>query len=180
MSARFGRNQRRKLREALAAETVRRERAEAERNRANIALRRLESDMDEWAGRIAALLGPKSAFAREMIEEGIDARWFEDLTSGGLPMMLDPHRPFVGFSSMPPANMAHKLIEAFAITANAETDDLDRRVRFIIRGPDGARAMMCDQRTLYDLRRGPGDMELKRWLLERLVAPWMRDAKGGA
>lgn len=179
MSARFGRNQRRKLREEVARrdEEIERLGAVAREHYDRMvrhlrARERAEGEMVEWAARIVGLLGPTSAFAREVETMGIDAGLFEQLAAG-LPMRVEcpgveSLRPDVGSLVM----QAAQLIETFACYAEHENDQTSYRRRFEVTGPDGRAALVMDERTLQTLKRH-GDREMLRYLMRQLLAPWM-------
>lgn len=184
MSARFGRNQRRKMRESHAAELAMQamllrmnHAALVDESAALIKERqarlRLESELATWAQRIVNILGTDSAFARKLIEKGVDPSLFK-LIAEGSPMraLIDPPMRAPMREEPMPLNMASKLIDLFSIHASAEIDTIAFRRRFLIRGPEGAVALMMDERTIYNLTRG-GDDDLARYLLDAMITPWM-------
>lgn len=180
MSSRFGRNQRRKMREEIAKrdrEISRLEAVATEHYERMLAEKRkriaTEGDLQEWARRIADLLGTDSAFARELVEKGVDPGLFRSIVEMGNPMRGEIPRPLMPFSDEPiPVSMAAKLINLFSIHATIDRDQIAHRRRFLIRGPQGARALMMDERSIYNLSRS-GNNELARYLLAELVAPFM-------
>ena len=181
MSRRFGRNQRRKMREEIAthAMLLRQSQASlASESEARLKEKRkrleLAGDLQEWARRIADLLGTDSAFARKLIEKGVDPSLFRAIVEMGNPMRGEIPRPLLPFAPDDPipVNMAAKLIDLFSIHASIDRDQIAFRRRFLIRGPQGARALMMDERTLYNLCMS-GNNELARHLLHELVAPFM-------
>jgi hypothetical protein len=184
VSARFGRNQRRKMREAhdrelgLQAMLLRQAQASLAsesqgRLKEKHARARLEIAMSEWARRIVSLLGPDSAFARELIEKGVPPGLFASVVEQGHPMRVKPPQPLLAIPDEPiPVNMAMKVIELFSIHAKAENDEISYRRRFLIRGPDGARALVMDARTIHQLTRN-GDSELAHFLITELIVPFM-------
>lgn len=180
MSARFGRNQRRKLREDVARrdreiarlESVARDHYDDKmrhlRERA-----RVEGETAEWAARIVSLLGPESAFARELASLNIDAGLFQRLVDG-LPTRLD----CTGLEDLRPLpkpmlNAALTIVEGFACYAGHERDLARYRRRFEVVAPDGRRVLVMDDRTVHALRQG-GDRELLRYLMGQLLLPWAR------
>jgi hypothetical protein len=188
MSARFGRNQRRKMREAHAAELAMQamllrmsQAALADQSEAyhrekgkRVAL---EQELTEWARRILLLLGEDSAFARHMAVTKVHAPVMAS-AKAGRPMRLNQLPPLASLvSSGPvPLRVALQTVEAFAVFAEARRDDLAYRVRFLIEGPDGARALMVDQSTLYRLRDG-SEAGLRRYLAEALVDDYLAASK---
>jgi hypothetical protein len=179
MSSRFGRNQRRKLREEIACRDRECERLTAvarghyddmiEEVRAR---GRTEGEMVEWASRIVALLGPTSAFARELVTLGVDAQQFASLASG-LPMRVeDPGIESLRPSTAAVVEMAKRVVEVFACYAGHETDHTSFRRRFEVVGPAGRAALVMDERTIHDLK-SHGDRELLRYLTRQLLGPWM-------
>lgn len=175
MSRRFGRNQRRKLRDEVARLEAVSSGHYADKLTYLRRLERAEGEMVEWADRILTLLGPNSAFARELNRLGVDAGYFANLLEG-MPMRLEAP----GVTSLRPrtaeaVRIAADVVEAFAVYAVHEDDFLSRRVRFEVAAPDGRAAIMMDHQTLH-LLRGRGGPELKRYLMNRLLGPFMADA----
>jgi hypothetical protein len=191
VSARFGRNQRRRLRADIAAldrevtrvGEVAKEaiaRAEDRAGKAERAFTRLQADMTEWAERIVAVLGEKSAFARDVAVVGVDqAMW--NAVSDGRPYRVAPIPvPTLRDFDKPVSPMtAYRTIDAFAVAVEHARDELHYRTRFLIRwngSDDDAQALMMDERTLYEMRRTQNE-ELAHYLLKRLVEPWMATGK---
>lgn len=181
MSARYGRNQRRKHREELAARDREVTRLEAvasehwEKTRQQLRHRaKLECEVIEWATRIVDLLGDDSAFAKDMPTRRIDAGLFSAVSDG------QPYRTRATGRFVHPLNPSHvvafdtaqHIIDTFAIRAGQDADIIQLRRRFILQGPRGQRALMMDERTLHNLQ-SRGNVELQRWLLDQLVKPWM-------
>lgn len=149
MSARFGRNQRRKLRAEVAARD-----AEVARITAVAAghfdrvryladkVRDQDREVVGWAERIIALLGPESAFTRRMARRVVDPIEFGRVTDGGGPLRLFPREP-LDFRHPVDAKLietARHMVDAFAVWARADRDDLRYRSRFEIVSPrDGGR-----------------------------------------
>lgn len=184
MSRRFGRNQRRRMREeiALQAMLLRQTRASLEsesagrlkEKRARVAL---EHEMAEWAERIASLLGPESAFAREVSEMGLDPGLFHSVAHEGRPLAVEPRSTLTRVAGGMTMREAREIIDLFATTATPERDGAAYRWRFLIRGKDGAAALMMDERTIYTLKRN-GDRALRDHLVRQLVEPWMEGRVG--
>lgn len=182
MSARFGRNQRRKLRAELdlQAMLLRQTRASLEsESKARLEEKRrriqLEGEMGEWASRIVALAGPHSAFARELADEGIDGSLFGFVVDEGGAFRWSPRGPLVRPWSGPPAmiDVCRHVVDLFAVGGYVERDDFAYRTRFEIKGPDGRAATVMDERTLQTLKRTE-DRQLQRYLLAQLIEPWQR------
>lgn len=183
MAKRFGRNQRRKMRNQIAArdaiiEALKQTLAEqVERTaKARAELTALEASMVDWADRIVALLGPDSAFAREFGDKLMDGDTFDALVSARLPLRADCRPAFTPFRLMEPrmVQMAEDLIDLFATYVRAERDNILMRRAFFIESPSGSRALMADERTLQTLRaRGSGP--LTRYLIDGLIAPWLKE-----
>lgn len=184
MANRFGRNQRRKLREAHAAELslqamrLRQAMASLDSERAarieeKSARIRLETEVSRWAERIANILGRESAFARELVAKGVTQELFSSVAAGR-PMRGEVKQPLRPISprSCVPFGEARKLIDLFSIQARTDAVTLSSRLRFLIRGPNGDVALMMDRQTIDNLTKS-GDTELAYYLLEVLIMPWM-------
>lgn len=182
MSRRYGRNQRRKAREQIALQLGEIGRlghiaSEHYQEKLRERTRRLsvEREMVDWAARIIALVGPDSAFAREMSTMGVDAQIFEAVALKGGPFRVDIGDPI---SRLGPTaegeliNASRMILDLFAVTTLIDKDGLRLRQRFMIQGPDGGVAVVMDMRTLHRLLER-GDPGLARHLLESLVKPWM-------
>lgn len=186
MSRRYGRNQKRRHREEQAALTreIARLTAVASDHWTRMASERaqrlaVERELVEWAADIVNLLGPESAFAREMHAEAVDARLFEAVAVRGGPYQAAVDTPLDRLgptTELATIGMARKVVRLFATYAGMETDGAALRRRFIIVDPSGAQAILMDERTLY-LMRKHGSATLARHLLERLVVPWMGAAE---
>lgn len=182
MSRRYGRNQRRKAREAqqLLEMLLRQTRASLQHEsetRLREKRRRLEVERDlvDWAARIVTLLGPDSAFAHKLSSEGVNASLFEAVALQGNPF---PVLPDQRLDWLPPerealmVQSASKVVNLFAVYAGIRTSQVFQRYRLELLGPDGAAALAMDAETLRRLRAA-GDPSLARYLLEALVKPWM-------
>jgi hypothetical protein len=184
MSRRFGRNQRRRMRETIAngADQIRRLSSVAsERYRDMIKERTrramVERELVDWAARILTVAGPNSAFARHISTEGVDAGVFEAVALRGGSYQLSPIEPITLLGPTRERAMlgaARTVVEAFALLADLDADQLSHRVRFQISGPDGATALLLDQTTLHRLRAGR-NAELAVYLLDRLIKPYLRE-----
>jgi hypothetical protein len=184
MSRRFGRNQRRKMREeiALQAMLLRQTRSSLESERAGRLKEKrkrldLEEEMIKWAERISALLGPKSAFARDLHVMEVDSQLFDAVVYGGLPMRGAPRITRSPGPSRMATDEACRLVDLFATTAVPEPQG--HRWRFVIRDKDGAVALMMDERTIHALKRS-GDRDLIEYLARELVVPWAKGEIGHA
>lgn len=182
MIRRFGRNQRRKLRDEITLRDKEIQRLEAvaslhwnamlqERNRRQ----KVEREMADWAQRIVAVLGPDSAFVRELNTKDVDADMFELIAIGGRRLVVEPRQSLGGIGPTAEGEilkLAVTVIDTFAIYAETHIDDLACQVYFLIRSPKGDVALMMDHRTMYQLR-SHGSAELGRHLLQKLIAPFM-------
>lgn len=182
MSRRYGRNQRRRAREEIArqqAEVARLGSIASERYRDMIKERTqrtmVEREMVDWAARIVALHGPESAFAREMMTEGVDAGLFEAVAINGGPYRVDVGDPIDRLGPTRQGALldaSRTILDLFALGTRLDRDDVAFRRRFLIQGPDGASAVVMDMATLHRLR-AHGDPGLARYLLGALVKPYM-------
>lgn len=179
MSRRFGRNQKRALREeiakrdreverlsAVAAEHWQKMRQEAQR------ADEMDRSLVEWASRVLALLGPESAFTRDVMRRAVDEREWEmsrrELRMRGYPadrgvMRSPPGREMV--------EMSLRVLDLFVVAPEKYLDELSGRVRFEIVSPDGRAALVLDELTLSRLRSSE-DASLIRFLTTHLVEPW--------
>ena len=181
MARRFGRNQRRALREEvarLAKETVRLTDVAGMHHRAAIRYAeqaaRVERELIDWSDSIVALLGDTSAFARQMATQDIDASLFVSITQEGRPFKIAPVD-----GALHPTHPRHiaavfearRIVDLFAVCAGVDSDAIRFQRRFFIRAPDGSFEMIMDERTLRHLRQS-GDAGLRRYLLDRMMKPW--------
>ncbi|APZ81783.1 hypothetical protein vBEliSR6L_18 [Erythrobacter phage vB_EliS_R6L] len=171
---RYGRNQKRQHREEIArlgklADDFAAREAKERSKRLS-----LEQEMIEWAGRIASLLGPESAFARDLHEIALDPAFFDAVAFEGRPLRMEPRRAMERVSRGATLREACEFVDLFATTATPERDEIAYRWRFLIRGKDGALAMMMDERTLYTLK-AQGDRALIDYLTRQLVQPWLKE-----
>lgn len=133
--------------------------------------------MIEWAERIVSLLGPESAFARDLHEINLDADLFRRVALEGAPLAVEPRSTLTRVAGGMTMRDAREIIGLFATTAMPERDGVAYRWRFLIRGPDKAAAMMMDERTIYTLK-ARGDRVLIDHLVCELVRPWMQGKVG--
>lgn len=181
MARRFGRNQRRALRNEivnLSKETVRltsvagQHHSTAQRYAAELS--RVQGDLIEWADRIVTLLGDTSAFAREMATEGVDAGLFQLVVEEGRPYRCVPSDGLM--HPMQPQQIsvvfkARQIMDLFVVCAGCNSDTLRYKRQFFIQAPDGRFELVMDERTLQLLRQS-GDAGLRRHLLDNMLAPW--------
>lgn len=175
MAKRYGRNQRRKHREEIARLeavcTMHHDRMLDERHERL----RAERDLVDYASHILSVLGPTSAFRREGVEKReVSIAHFEAILRGE-PMLLDEWRPL---SLLGPSleseivSTARSILQAFAVHALSDKDDLHQRVIFQITAPDGRAVLAMDRQTLENMRAG-GSKQLAEHLLRQMVRPWM-------
>lgn len=187
MSKRFGRNQRRAMRQVIASkdaaldgafEEIDRQRALTKR--AWDQTHRLEARLSRWASRIHAIVGPGSAFALDPATQEVSDDYFEMIALGGRPHRIRPPRSLsladLMHSSAMPVDTADMIVEAFAMLAERHDDRLRMRQIVEIRTKDGRQALTMDDRTYYDLKaRDPG--YVVRYFHEQLMAAFLAPKK---
>lgn len=187
MSKRFGRNQRRAMREVIARkdsaldgafEEIDRQRALTKRAWEKAKL--LEDRLSRWASRIHAIVGPGSAFALDPATQKVSDDYFEMIALGGRPHRIRPPRALslvdLLESKPMPIDTAYMVVEAFALFAEHHEDALRHRQIVEIRSRDGRLALTMDDRTYYDLKaRDPG--YIVRYFHERLMREFLEPKK---
>lgn len=177
---RYGRNQKRRHREERERLQFEIERLEwvasnhhEKKQRAITQLEDLKRSVTEWAADIVAIMGPDSAFCRELAERSVDPDLFDFVVETGGPLRAEKTqqqiRPWDFGEQLSPG--IAQIIETFA--TSAVTEDMGDRKRFMITSSDGRRALMMDARTEHTLRqRGSG--VLAEYLLKQLIGPWAK------
>ena len=179
MSRRFGRNQKRALREEIAKRDREVERLGAvaadhwqkmaqEAKRADA----LDRSLVDWATRVLALLGPESAFTRDPMRRAVDEREWEmarrELRLRTYPNDRGAMRSPAGREMV---DTSLRVIDLFVVAPEKYVDELSQRVRFEIVAPDGRAALVLDELTLSRLRSTENE-ELIRFLSTHLAEPW--------
>lgn len=140
MGKRFGRNQKRKLRAALAVALENEQSARlledderSKRRSVEARYGNLEHRVHLWEQRILDVLGPASAFARVMQKHQ-------------LAYPIDASTP-VRLRTKGPHYMTGAIVEAFATYVRANIDDVSGRVRAELISPKGRSAIAMDLRS---------------------------------
>ncbi len=181
MSRRFGRNQRRKLREA--AEQAERkaaywcERESAARHTLNERYERLERKMAEWARRIDRHTPPGSPFRIEL-----EARTFKSRGEARrYSRAYNPPPIPLSYAASPMVEAAGTIIDLFAIYCDVMDDDMTMRRLIRIEmgqnrpyGPDAqVLGYVMDGRTYSEARRDPRWLEMMAHdIVEKLMREW--------
>lgn len=156
MSKRFGRNQRRKLREEVANLTASRDLHVQRTVRAQAETRELALRLSTWAEDIAHMLGRESAFNEQVMRQQVrDVRSF-----GGALRMMPPVRllaPTRGPEEPPQFASVENVIEAAIYLARIDgppADRMRRQLRIVLesRNGDVAYAMSDDRHRRWSPR----------------------------
>lgn len=175
MSKRFGRNQRRHMRDEIATS---REMLSEAMNRSAARGREvaeLKHRLTSWAGDIAQLLGPESAFNEQVMRREI-----RDMRAlGGALRMLPPVRlsaPLLGPDEVPQFAEVGSVIEAAIYLARVDGDEAGRmrgQIRIFLesRNGDVAYAMNDDRHR----RWSPRDIEYMSQMIALEMAKHLRE-----
>lgn len=162
---RFGRNQRRKLREQVAAL----EAAGADLARSTKELvvekRVLQDRLIEWARSIHSQLGPEHPFNEDIAE----------MLQGYLPRLVEFTRfveqPRASFHqrvgvSLACGSVALRYVNAVTHLVELYPDRVDYTIRVVLRGPDDASAYLID---LRELQKGRSDPRFVKWIAAEIA-----------
>jgi hypothetical protein len=187
MANRFGRNQRRKMRDEIARQgrvldeafdNIDRQTRSA--RRAWEAQARQERWFTDWASRIYAIVGPGSAFAAEIKGQEIEAEWFDLVARCNHPHRLRPAERFSLASVMEsramPVAHAEQIVEAFAFFVERHENIFDHRQVVTLHAPSGKLALAMDARTFHDLKERAPNV-LARHFYEKLIAAFFDEKK---
>ena len=136
MAKRFGRNQKRRMREQIteleaqaSLERNGRLRAAQDASHFRGELNTLRMEVEVWARRIAALFGDKSPILREIETHDLPAAAFVAAVRGGMKMEARPARIYPSGPDDRPRFAAMEFMKVFALEADAQADPLQERVR---------------------------------------------------
>lgn len=142
MAKRFGRNQRRKMRDELSAKASQIDSLSTRLDRANRDYGEISVRLHRWAQDVLDLAGPDSAFNEMMRHVEVDARQFDYGRMNLAAPVQMPLRPTDG--KYPFYAMPEKVIEAMIYTARVDSDitlRMREQVRICIESRSGKYAL---------------------------------------
>lgn len=166
MSSRYGRNKRRAHREEIARLTEAYEMAAALAARGYERLRQLQTQVTEWDGEIARILGERSAFRSSL----------PAVKAYGRPLRVAALRERISMARITEAPMLESLeiatekLRTFVLHCDQDYEQLRRHIRFREVTEDGAERLVLSA-TLAD--EGFGDVE-ECWMYQRIAEQMRR------